>query len=499
MRRKSSPALLPDLPGLLFFVVFPALVFFAGRKALVDGDTFWHVKAGLYVLEKGALLTRDIFSHTAYGTPWTAHEWLAEVVMALVYRFAGLQGVGIVCFFIASLSFWILFKIALRHAEEWSALLCVLVAFCFSLTHLLARPHIFTWLFGVITLHVLLEGGRKLYVLPIITALWANFHGGFILALALQGIFIAGPFIEHLLDRKKLVWRSFWDQEKLPVAIMLASILACGINPFGYHLLVFPFLVTKKIFSSGIVEWFPPNMQQEYLFRFYLLGILLLLSLPRVETSWTARLLILFLLNASLVHQRNISIASMFLAPFLAKSLTLLKSNIRRPSQSKAQSRNLRLSAISGPLAAAVLFLVLMAANGPAFPDSRKLFQAVIPVSEETHPVHAVAFLQANPLPGNMFNKYSWGGYLIFALDPPQKVFIDGRADMYGEEIFGDYQKIVGIKKEVDELLEKYAVNFVLFDTDAPLVRYLTVTKRWREIYRDEEASILLRTPDLAP
>jgi hypothetical protein len=140
-----------------------------------------------------------------------------------------------------------------------------------------------------------------------------------------------------------------------------------------------------------------------------------------------------------------------------------------------------------------------MAANGPAFPDSRKLFQAVIPVSEETHPVHAVAFLQANPLPGNMFNKYSWGGYLIFALDPPQKVFIDGRADMYGEEIFGDYQKIVGIKKEVDELLEKYAVNFVLFDTDAPLVRYLTATKRWREIYRDEEASILLRTPDLTP
>jgi hypothetical protein len=499
MRRISSPALLPDLPGLLFFLVFPALVFFAGSKALVDGDTFWHIEAGLHVLEKGALLTRDVFSHTAYGTPWTAHEWLAEVVMALVHRFAGLQGVSIFYYFIASLSFWILFRIALRYADEWIALICVLVAFSFSLTHLLARPHIFTWLFGMITLHVLLEGGKKLYVLPIITALWANFHGGFILALALQGILIAGPLIEHLLHRKKLVWRSFWNQEKFPIAILLASILACGINPFGYHLLVFPFKVTKEIFSSGIVEWFPPNMQKEYLFRFYLLGILLLLSLPRTETSWTARLLFLFFLNASLVHQRNISIASMFLTPFLAEILTSLKNNIRRPSLKKVSSRNLRLSAISGPVAAAALFLVLMAANSQAFPAGRKLFQAIIPISEKIHPVEAVAFLNANPLPGNMFNKYGWGGYLIYALDPPQKVFIDGRADMYGEEIFGDYQKIVGIKKEVDDLLEKYAVNYVLFDTDAPLVRYLKTTERWQEIYRDEEASILLRTPDLAP
>jgi hypothetical protein len=493
MTRRTAVTFLPDLPGLFLCIIFPVLVFFYGGKVLVDGDTFWHVKAGLTMLEKGSLLTRDIFSHTAYGTSWTAHEWLAEIVMALVHRLAGLQGLAIFYFFIAALSFWILFKVALRFSGEWISMFCLLVAFSFSKSHLLARPHLFSWLFGAITLYVLVRGGRKLFFLPLITALWANFHGGFILGLALQGIFLAGILIEGSIASKTLAWRSFWREQKFPLLIMLASILASGINPFGYHLLIFPFLVTQKIFSTGIGEWLPPNMQDEHLFRFFLLGILLLLSLPGIQTSWTNRLLLLVFLNAALSHQRNISIASMVLIPFLAQALTSLKPHFPRFSQEKAGPGNLRLSGASGLLTAAILFVTFMAANTSAFPSGQKVFQAVIPVPEKNHPIEAVAFLNANPIPGKMFNKYGWGGYLIYALDPAQKVFIDGRADMYGEIIFGDYQKIVGIEEENGELLRNYEIGWVLFPHDTPMVRYLTATGHWREIYRDDLATILIR------
>ncbi len=499
MRRNSIPALLPDLPGLLFFIVFPALVFFDGGKVLIDGDTFWHVKAGLYMVEKGALLSRDIFSHTAFGTAWTAHEWLSEVVMALVHRFAGLQGVAVFFLFIAALSFWILFKIALRFANDRVALACVLLAFGFSLSHMLARPHIFSWLFGVATLYFLVEGGRKLLFLPLLTALWANFHGGFILGLALQGIFIAGPVLDTVFEKKKIEWRAIWNTRKLPLIVLLASVLASGINPFGYHLLIFPFLVTKKIFSTGIGEWLPPNMQDEWLFRFYLLGVLLLVSIRGRETGWTNRLLLIFFLNAALSHQRNISLATIFLTPFLAASLAPLAEKFPFRALPDQKGKTLRLSGISGPLATTVLFLLIMVANSPLMPSGRRLFQALITVSPKNHPVNAVRFLNAHPLQGNMFNNYSWGGYLIYALDPPQKVFIDGRADMYGEKIFGDYREIVGIEKGIEELLEQYQVNWILFPEDAPLVRYLMATGNWREIYRDEEASVLLRNPNPRP
>ena len=32
---------------------------------------------------------------------------------------------------------------------------------------------------------------------------------------------------------------------------------------------------------------------------------------------------------------------------------------------------------------------------------------------------------------GTLLNEYGWGGYLIWSLGPQQKVFIDGRADIY--------------------------------------------------------------------
>ncbi|MEZ4483960.1 MAG: hypothetical protein R2864_04985 [Syntrophotaleaceae bacterium] len=99
-----SFAVLPDLPGLFGLIAFVTLVIFDGGKALMDGDTFWHIKAGSTMLDQGRLLSQDIFSHTANGIPWTAHEWLTEVIMAALHRFGGLQGVALF-FFIAALSF----------------------------------------------------------------------------------------------------------------------------------------------------------------------------------------------------------------------------------------------------------------------------------------------------------------------------------------------------------------------------------------------------------
>ena len=53
-----------------------------------------------------------------------------------------------------------------------------------------------------------------------------------------------------------------------------------------------------------------------------------------------------------------------------------------------------------------------------------------------------------------MYNEYALGGYLLYALTPPPKVFIDGRADMYGEQIFSDYNTIKSSGSKREELLE---------------------------------------------
>ncbi len=266
------------------------------------------------MLEKRGLIDSDIFSHTAFGTPWTAHEWLSEIVMAVVHKAAGLE--GLLCFFllIAAISIWLLYKITEKNAHPWLAFVCVALAVTISQGHLAARPHLFTWLFTIITLAILNSGGKRLYWLPLITVIWANLHGGFILGLALQVIFIVGSCLQsYLVDR--IPYREILHRQRTPVLVLILSILAVGMNPFGYELLAFPFQVSKGVFSEMINEWQAPNLQTMWYFRFYLVALVLLISLKKSAVTWTERLLIVFFFNAALTHIRHVSLMLMALTP----------------------------------------------------------------------------------------------------------------------------------------------------------------------------------------
>ncbi|MDP2106686.1 MAG: hypothetical protein Q8J76_11885, partial [Desulfobulbaceae bacterium] len=131
--------------------------------------------------------------------------------------------------------------------------------------------------------------------------------------------------------------------------------------------------------------------------------------------------------------------------------------------------------------------------NPPAW---QRAAEKLFPLPEKFSP-GALHYLAEHPPQGRMFNDYSLGGYLIYALDPPQKVFIDGRADMYGEEIFADYGKISKVEKETDALLAQYRVDWIIYPWDHPLVRYLMAGRDWSEAYRDSLVVILLRKEKL--
>jgi hypothetical protein len=153
---------LPDIAGLYGFLTFALLVIFDSGKALVDGDTLWHIAAGRHMLAEHSILTHDIFSHTVFGKPWTAHEWLSEIIMAWLHQHTGITGTVIFFFLIAALSFWLLFRIVSDLAGDWIAIFSVSVALTFSMTHMLARPHVFSWLFGVVTLYALHVGSQTI-------------------------------------------------------------------------------------------------------------------------------------------------------------------------------------------------------------------------------------------------------------------------------------------------------------------------------------------------
>jgi len=115
-------------------------------------------------------------------------------------------------------------------------------------------------------------------------------------------------------------------------------------------------------------------------------------------------------------------------------------------------------------------------------------------VSAEKFPVAAATFIEQMDLEGRVFNRYGWGGYLIWRFYPERKVFIDGRADLYlTGDVFEDYIETVEFKVDPEKTLDKYDIGYVLMQEDAQLVRYLKATGRWRSVYEDETAVLLER------
>ena len=86
---------LPSLADLFFSCAFLRLTFSSDTWLLSDADTGYHIRTGEYILHNFTVPMYDIFSYIAPPLPWVAHEWLSEVIMALVHKVAGLTGVVI--------------------------------------------------------------------------------------------------------------------------------------------------------------------------------------------------------------------------------------------------------------------------------------------------------------------------------------------------------------------------------------------------------------------
>ena len=107
-------------------------------------------------------------------------------------------------------------------------------------------------------------------------------------------------------------------------------------------------------------------------------------------------------------------------------------------------------------------------------------------------PAGAVSWLQSNEQPVILFNEYNWGGYLIYNL-PDEKVFVDGRTDLYGDDILAEYVSIMKAGEGWNVLLGDYGVDTLLLERDSTL-EYVAQLEGWKVVFRDA-TSVVLREP----
>ena len=485
---------IPSIADLFFVTIFFLLFFFPKSRLLGDGDTGYHIRAGEYIIDTLSIPRQDIFSFHSPPLPWTAHEWLSEVIMALVHRVSGLT--GIVAFFslLLALTAYLLFRI--MRSYQTDILLCTLVtalAIISSRIHWLARPHVFSFLLMIIC-HFLLESWHRdrqnrLYLLPPIMLLWVNLHGGFLGGFILLGAYLLGNSITMLSTppaQRLLLTQKVKELGK----IIIACLAVCLINPYGYRILLFPFrLVSETYIMDHVSEFMSPDFHKWMPFKYLLLLMIAIFAASRKRVEPTEVILILIFTNMSLYSGRYIPLFALITAPILtrkaAEARELIDERVvdffRRRSENTARLDS-RSTGCLWPLAA--LFIVAAATFSGRFPCS---------LDATTQPVAACEFLMKERIAGNMFNNDELGDHLIYRSYPSYKVFFDGRSDMYGADFLREYKKVVGFEKGWENILEKYRITWIFYNSQEPFSRFLLRDKNWVLIYSDEVANIFVK------
>jgi hypothetical protein len=312
-------------------------------------------------------------------------------------------------------------------------------------------------------------------------ALWANLHGGFVLGLALIGPI--GLEAVWCADRNRRValaarWALFG----------LAALAASCCTPYGWNSL----LGATKILSLGkllslIWEWMPADFSSFTFFEATLLALIGFAFYGRLALSVPRILLVLGLIWMALTHVRNIEVFA-FLAP-----LVLAKPIAERFGTAEAVVA--RFGERRSPPYVTILSAIAIGTAGWA---TTATFVAHHPFSflPAIAPVAAVDVLEQRHAQ-RIFSTAPFGGYLMTR---DIKVFIDGRAELYGEAFVMDYFNAIEARNvgEVLGLLDRYRIDATLLNPTSPMGYALDQVKGWKRLYKDDIAVIHVRT-DKAP
>ncbi len=476
----------------LFSLLLLLAVFAMAVTATTDPDVWWHLRTGEAILEGDGLPRVDLFSYTVPDHPWITHEWLSQAFMWLVYRLAGLPGLMLVFAAISAAAFWLAYRAS--PGQPYIAGFLTLLAAVAASVVFGARPQIFNLLFAAAFVYVLegIRAGRlthrALWWLPALTVPWANFHSGYLLGVAILAVATAGAAIEAGAGaRSGRPLQAAWLAARPLGLATVACLLAAALNPNGPALWLYPFeTLGSNAMQAFIQEWQSPNFHVPIFWAFGLLLALGLLGMVAGREAITPTDLLLFLGAgaAGLQSARNIPLFALVVVPILARCWVT------------AFRRSPRLAAFTGQgpepagvpiLNGLLLFLALLSAAGWVGQKVLDNDEAIAAV----YPVAAVDFLEAAGRGGDrVYNSYGWGGYLIWRGWP---VFVDGRADVYGDAFLFDYVAAYDVQPNWREPLDAYDVALVLMERDAPLATLLEAAPGWQAIYGDEVARVFAR------
>ena len=476
----------------VFFIVLFIGLFLMTLRPIADPDFWWHLRTGQLIVQTHAIPHTDPFSFTKAGQPWVAHEWLSEIILYGLYRLGSYGLLVLVFSAIITGAFMLAYLRSPAETRPYVAGFTLLLGAIANAPTWGVRPQMISLFITSLFLYLLdryrQEGKLKFILpLPLITLVWVNLHAGYFLGLAIIGIYIVGSLVDLLMAEFKK-----GGEEAAPptlktiltlCAVLGACVLATLANPNGIHIIFYPFqTLTSQSMQQLIQEWFSPDFHQVAWqpLAWLILALIGAGMIGKKPVSPTKILLTLVFGYAALLSMRHVPLFAIVAIPILAEqigSVVSIRSDVQTPS---------RLLRWTVP----VLLVCIVLVTGLRF---AQVVQGQSKTEADTFPKAAVDWILENKPQGNFYNTYGWGGYLIWRLYPEYRVYIDGRADVYGDEFIFDYTSIYRSELGWEDKLESQNVQTVLLEPHAPLANTLHLSADWKIAFEDQVSIIFVR------
>ncbi|MBS1842457.1 MAG: hypothetical protein JSS69_08315 [Acidobacteria bacterium] len=469
-------------------------------SAMRDYDIWWHTRVGHWILRTHSFPHAGIFSRTGENLPWASYSWGFELIVARLQSYFGLLSGPLFAMAMDIIIVSVLFAILWRLSRSfwWSWLLTYVAIWAMDLNWVsVARPVMFTILFFTIELGLLFlasaskRGGQTaLYWLPLLFIVWANCHIQFIYGLGTLGLFAVVATAEHWVARRKPSGESSVENSALNPALLWsvfgACLLATLLNPYGFGLyrVVFHYALESKFAFNVVNELRAMSFRRDSHFVELLLVLMAFFAMGRRKLEPFKLALLLVAAIAAFRSSRDTWFLSIPAAAVIACSVNRTK--VTDDEVSSEPSLGLNRLQLAAVLAGSLCIVALSGYDSHFSQDN------AIKAVQTVFPLDAATYIEKNRPPGPLFNLFDWGGFLIATL-PDYPVSIDGRTDVYGDDLMRTGANSGnGLNFDQDPAFNQ--ANLFLLPVYSPLCRVLERSPQFRLVYADKIALVFVRT-----
>ncbi|MBI2781919.1 MAG: hypothetical protein HYX55_09015 [Chloroflexi bacterium] len=510
-------------------------------------DLAYQLRAGAGILAGQGIPAVDTWTFTVAGNPWLDQQWGAQVLLAAVYQAGGWTGLAILRATLVAAAFagvlaalrssWSIASVRAGGSSIASsartATLIVLGSFAVAAPALALRPQLFAIVLFAATLLILVDRSRhprRLWLIPVFAAAWANLHGSFPLVVVL----VALAWVDEVAllrmpvpagHARAPLSRRLLGSTGLAL-IGAISALATLLSPFGIDAWKYiENLARNPEITSAVTEWRPPTPLEPAGAVFYL-SLLIVLGIvayrlrsdrgrPGAQFMGPTLSIVVFGV-LGVVTGRGLAwwaiagfVAGVSLQPGLRladlrlpRMPVLRARTAREASESETRRSPLNALVVVVLATAAVAVLPLWRPVGPVGIPSATLSFAPQGIVEKLNFLVGVGSLGRD---ARIWNPQTWGSWLEFGV-PEARFAIDSRIELFPSKVIAENESITRGSADVLDVLRSYHVDAVVTTRGLDSSSYRSLTPvddlwtalynsgEWTEVYQDVDGTIWMRT-----